>query len=41
MKDQNKTTTEDLSKMDMNNIPDREFKVMILKIMDLRKEWRT
>ena len=31
----------DISKTDIGNMPDREFTVMIIKILDLRKEWRT
>jgi len=32
----------DLSKVEISNIPDREFKVTIIKIfMDLRKEYKT
>ena len=43
MKEQNKTTPKDLSKMDMSSMPYREFKVTILKILPglekrLRKE---
>lgn len=31
-------TTRDLSEMEINNMPDREFKVIIIKILNLRKE---
>lgn len=42
MKEKNKTTARDLNKADINNIPHKEFKVMILKVLTgLKKEWRT
>jgi len=33
IKEENKATTRDLSKTDISNIPDKEFKVMILRIL--------
>ena len=33
MKEQDKTTARDLSKTEMGNTSDREFKVMIIKIL--------
>ena len=33
MKEENKTITRDLSEMDITNMPDREFKVKIIKIL--------
>ena len=41
MKEQDKTTARDLNKTDVSNMTDREFKVMITKILNLRKEWKT
>jgi len=42
MKGQDKITARDLMKTEISNIPDREFKVTIIKIfMDLRKEYKT
>ena len=35
-KEQDKTTSRDLSKTDISNMTDRGFKVMIIKILDLR-----
>ena len=32
MKEQEQTTERDLSETDINNMPDREFKVMIINI---------
>ena len=32
-KEQDKITVKDLSEMDISNMPDREFKVMIIKIL--------
>ena len=42
MKKQDKLTERDLNETGINNMPDREFKAMIIKIysLDLRKEWR-
>ena len=37
MKGQYKTTARDLSEMEISNMPDREFKVIVLKILDLRR----
>ena len=36
-----KNTVRNLSKTDTSNMPDREFKVMIIYLLDFRKEWRT
>ena len=33
MKEQNKTTERDLNKMDTGTMPEREFKVMIIKVL--------
>ena len=33
MKEQDKTTARDLSEMDISNMPDREFKTMIIKTL--------
>ena len=33
MKEQDKTTARDLSEMEISNMPDREFKVMLIKIL--------
>ena len=32
MKEQDKTTARELNEMEINNMPDREFKVMVIKI---------
>ena len=38
MKEQDKTPEEQLSKVEIGNLPEKEFRVMIVKIMqDLRK----
>ena len=40
MKEQDKTS-EQLSEVEIGNIPKKQFRVMIVKIMpDLEKEWR-
>ena len=42
MKEQDKTIVRDLSETDTSNIPNREFKIMIIRYsLDLRKEWKT
>ena len=41
MKEWDKITERDLNKTKINNIPDREFKVMVLKILTGLKEWKT
>ena len=41
MKEQDKITARELNEMEISNMPDREFKVMVIKILDLRKEWKT
>ena len=42
MKEQDKTTARDLSETDINNMPHRDFKVMIIKTLTgHEKEWRT
>lgn len=33
MKEQDETTARDLSKTDASNMPDRKFKVMVMKIL--------
>ena len=41
-KEKNKIAARDLSEMEIHNMPDREFKVMVIKIfIGLEKEWRT
>ena len=41
MKEQNKITARDPTKMDKSNTPDRELKVMVIKIRTrLDKEWK-
>ena len=39
MKEEYKTTARYLNKIEMHNMPDREFYVWVIKI--LRKEWKT
>ena len=42
VKEEDKIIARDLSKMEISNMPDREFKVMIIKVLTrLRKEWKT
>lgn len=42
MKEQDKITASELNKMEVNNMPEKEFKVMAIKILTgLEKEWRT
>lgn len=42
MKEQDKIIARDLSKTEISNVPDREFKVIIIKILPgLEKQWRT
>ena len=41
MKEQDKTMARELHKRDINNMLDGEFKAMIIKLLDLRKEWKT
>ena len=41
MKKQDKIAARDLSETDISKMPDREFKLMIIETLDLRKEWRT
>ena len=33
MKEQNKVTARDLNEIDINNMPDREFKVIIIRVL--------
>ena len=40
MKEQDKTPEEQLSAVEIGNLLEKEYKVMILKIQDLRKRWR-
>ena len=41
MKKQDKTTEEQLSEVEIGNLPEKEFRIMIVKmIQDLGKEWR-
>lgn len=39
VKEKDEATGRDLSK-DMSNMPDREFKVLFINILDSRKEWK-
>ena len=40
MKEQDKITARDLNAVEISNMPEREFKVMVLKILkDWRKDW--
>ena len=42
MKEQDKATARDLTETDISNMPDREFKTMIIEILTgLEKEGRT
>ena len=45
MKEQGKITARELNETEISNTSDREFKVVVIKILtgfgDLRKEWRT
>ena len=43
MKEQDKATARDLSQTDISNMPDREFKSLIIRILIglEKKEWRT
>lgn len=40
MKEQKKAIIKKLSEMEINNIPHKGFKAMVIEIPDLRKEWR-
>ena len=40
-KEQDKNYSKTPKEMEISNMPDREFKVMIIKILDVGKEWRT
>ena len=33
MKEQNKVTARDLNEIDINNMPDRDFKVIIIRVL--------
>ena len=41
MKEQDKITAKELNETEISNLSDREFKTMVIKIVALRKEWRT
>ena len=42
IKDQDKAMDRDLNKADISNMPDEEFKAMIIRhSLHLRKEWNT
>ena len=41
MKEQDEVIARELNEMEISNTPDREFKIMVIKILDLRKEWKT
>ena len=41
MKEQSIITAKELNKMEISNMPNREFKVIVMNILvDFRKEWR-
>ena len=40
MKEQDKITARELNEMKVSNISAREFKITVIKVLDLRKEWR-
>ena len=41
MKEQDKTTEKQLNEAEIGNLPDKEFRIMIVRmIQDLAKEWR-
>ena len=41
MKEQDKTPEEQLSEVEVGNLPEKEFKVIIVKMIQyLKKEWR-
>ena len=41
MKEQDKTPEKQLNEVDIGNLPEKEFTIMIVKIIqDLKKEWR-
>ena len=41
MKEQDKTPEKQLNEVDIGNLPEKEFRIMIVKmIKDLGKEWR-
>ena len=41
MKEQDRIIARDLRETEISNMPDKKFKVMIINILDLRKEWVT
>ena len=42
MKEKDKVTANELNETEISNTPEREFKVMVIKIfIGLEKEWRT
>jgi len=41
IKNRTKITAQELNEMEINNMPDKEFKVVVIKILqDLRRGWR-
>ena len=41
MKEQDKTPEKQLNEVEIGNLPEKEFRIMIVKIIqDLKKEWR-
>ena len=41
MKEQDKTPEKQLNEVEIGNLPEKEFRIMIVKmIQDLQKEWR-
>ena len=41
MKEQDKIIARELNEIEISNMPNRELKVIVTKIRDMRKEWRT
>ena len=41
MKEQDKITARELNRREINIMPIREYEVIEIKILDLRKEWKT
>ena len=38
-KEQHKASEKHLNEMEVSNLPDEVFKVMVMKILNLREEW--
>ena len=42
MKEQDKTSEKDLNEIEMNNLPEEEIKMMVIKMLtELRRTWKT